>query len=247
MELKDLLENLQKIHNKLGLWGVILFITLILLSSAIVVYLKYSIKSSAEEFSKKTIADFKNYLNKSLQTQMGLFFRDETIRNSLIVSIGQISFNKKIECWQLTQNLYFNYQKSWNFTENTEVKKYIELDNNLNELRIKIFNETIYIGYDLSEKLVRLNSLMREGLRNRRTEFAYSGKNYQLYAENKLQSNLNKQKDVESEISDLLYNVEKWIMKKLYSDQTIDKFEFTPEQLEKIKSERNKQFDEFNQ
>ena len=44
-------------------------------------------------------------------------------------------------------------------------------------------------------------------------------------------------------ISDIMYEIEKWIIDKLHSDQTIENFEFTREQLESIKKERELKFD----
>lgn len=85
---------------------------------------------------------------------------------------------------------------------------------------------------------------MRENLRFRRTEFMYSGKNYKSFYESRLEiilSNLNK---FEDKISELLSETEKWIMEKLHSDQTIEKFEFSSKQLLKMKEERDKQFGE---
>lgn len=243
---KDIAELLQNIEDRLGYWGIIIFAILIVFTFLVSIYLKYLFKTVAEQSSKRTIEELKSQLTKSLQTQIGLFFRDESIRNSLLSTVGQKSFEKKIQYWQLSHSLYFNYQNSWNFAENTDVKEYVEIDVKLNELRTKIFNETVYLGYDLSQKLLKLNSLMREGLRMKETEFAYSGKNYQPYTESKLKTNLGSQSSIESKISDLLYDTEKWIMQKLHSDQTIEKFEFTPEQLEKIKTERTKQFKTFN-
>lgn len=240
---KESLELLEKLHDKLGLWeGISLFILLLILG-LLTLYIKSLIKGSAEAFYKKTIEEFKSQLNKNLQTQVGLFFRDENVRNSLLASIGQKSFEKKIECWQLTQAMYFQYQKIWNFSEQTNSTEYSELDSKLNDLRIKLFNETIYIGYELSSKLIRQNSLMRENLRNRRMEINYSGSRYQQYNETPLQNTLSRIGEVESKISDLLYETEKWIITKLHSDQTLEKFEFTQDQLDKIKEERNKQFD----
>jgi len=54
---------------------------------------------------------------------------------------------------------------------------------------------------------------------------------------------LTRQQDNEGKILDLMYEIEKWIMDKLHSDQTIENFEFTKEQLEQIKNERKKKFD----
>jgi hypothetical protein len=243
IDLKQVFDLLTEVENKLGTWSAVLLIVLVVVFIVTCIYLKYFIKSSAEESSKKTIEEFKNQLNKSLQTQIGLFFRDESIRNSLLISIGQKSFEKKIEYWQLTQSLYFEYQKIWSFSEDTNINDYVELDNKLNGLRIKLFNETVYLGYELSQNLIRQNSLMRENVRLKRTEFVYSGKNYQPYHETQLQSTLNRLSNNDGKITESLSEIEKWIMTKLHSDQTIDKFEFTTEQLNKIKEERNRQFD----
>ncbi|WP_339639730.1 hypothetical protein, partial [Leeuwenhoekiella blandensis] len=131
------------------------------------------------------------------------------------------------------------------FVASPDVNEYVKLDNKLNEIRHKVFNETVYIGYFLSQKMIRLNSLMRNNLREKRTEFVFSGNNYQAHNENRLQGVLSRQQDNEGKISDLMYEIEKWIMDKLHSDQTLEKFEFTKEQLEQIKNEREKKFSSF--
>jgi predicted nuclease with TOPRIM domain len=66
------------------------------------------------------------------------------------------------------------------FSEATEIKEYTDIDEKFSELRTKVFNETVYLGYELSQQLIRLNSMMKEGLRLKRTEHAYSGSKYQL-------------------------------------------------------------------
>jgi hypothetical protein len=243
VNLKDILDLIKEIEQKLGMYSVILFFALLIFSICIFLYLKYSLKSLAEEASKKSIVAFKAAIDKSIQTQMGLFFRDDNVRNELVKNIGQKSFDKKIECWQLLYNLYFEYQKSWNFDQDTDVKDYIEIDQKLGEARTKVFTETIHLGYELSQKLIRLGSLMRDGIRTKRTEFMYSGINYQHFTESKLQANLSRQQEIETTISALIYEVEEWIITKLHSDQTLEKFEFSKEQLEKIQAERKKQFD----
>ena len=82
--------------------------------------------------------------------------------------------------------MYFVYQKIWNFSETTNNSEYVDLDGKLNSLRTKIFTETVYLGYELSSKLIRQNSLMRDNLRNKRTELIYSGRNYQPHNEDVL-------------------------------------------------------------
>lgn len=243
VEAKDIYELLEKVQNQQGNLQLFFVIGLIVLIGVLITYLKYATKSIAEEASKKSIALYESNLSEKLQTQIGLFFRDESVRNNLLTHIGVKSIDKKIECWQIIQKMYFNYQKSWTFSETTSVDEFIYLDNELNEIRTKVFTETIHIGYFLSQKIIRLNSLMRENLRQKRTEFAYSGKNYHSYNETKLQNTLNRQQENEVKISDIMYEIEKWIIDKLHTDQTIENFEFTKEQLEAIKKERETRFE----
>lgn len=243
MDTKEILELLGKVQSKQGDLSLLIVIGLIVAIGILITYLKYATKSIAEEASNKSIALYESNLSEKLQTQIGLFFRDENVRNNLLTHIGTKSIDKKIECWQTSQQMYFNYQKSWSFSELTNVEEYLNLDKDLNDIRTKLFIETIHIGYFLSQKMIRLNSLMRENLRQKRTEFAYSGKNYQSFNETKLQNTLNRQQENEVKISEIMYEIEKWIIEKLHSDQTIENFEFTREQLEAIKKERETKFE----
>lgn len=247
VDIKDIFEALQKVQEQQGDFKLMLAIVLIVLLPLLMIYFKYYTKSIAEEASKKSLSKFESNLSEKLQTQMGLFFRDDNVRTNLLTHIGTKSIDKKIDCWQITQAMYFKYQSSWDFSVETDLNEFVKLDTELGELRHKIFNETIHIGYFLSQKMNRLNSLMRDNLRNKRTEFIYSGKNCQVQNENSLRGTLKRQHDNEGKISDLMYEIEKWIMDNLHSDQTIENFEFTKEQLEQIKNEREKKFDAFEE
>jgi hypothetical protein len=108
-------KDIEKILNNLNTWGIVLLAALIVLTFICFTYLKQTYKSAAEESYKKAIEAFKSELSKTLQTQIGLFFRDESVRNSLLQNIGQKSFDKKVECWQAIHNAYFLYQESWHF------------------------------------------------------------------------------------------------------------------------------------
>jgi hypothetical protein len=243
VDVNEIFELLEKVQNQQGDLKLFIVIGLIIVIGILITYLKYATKSIAEEASKKSIAQYESNLSEKVQTQMGLFFRDESVRNNLLTHIGTTSLEKKIECWQVSQTMYFNYQKSWSFSQETDIQEFVKLDEELGKVRQKIFTETILIGYFLSQKLIRLNSLMRDNLRQKRTEFAYSGTNYQIYNETKLQNTLNRQQENEGKISDIMYEIEKWIIDKLHSDQTIENFEFTKEQLEAIKKERETRFE----
>jgi hypothetical protein len=235
--------DIQKILNHLNFWGILLIASLIVLTFISYVYLKQTYKSAAEETYKKAIEVFKTELSKTLQTQIGLFFRDDSVRNSLLQNMGVKSVDKKIECWQAIYNAYFLYQKSWLFSENTEIKEYTDIDEKLNELRVKIFTETVFLGYELGQKLIRLNSMMKDGLRLKKTEFLNTGSRFQLNNEPNLQTNEQRQSANESKLTELLYETELWLINNLHSDQTLENFEFSKEQLERIKTERDKHFE----
>ena len=240
---KDLLELLTKVQEEQGDLTLILVIGLIIIIGILIVYLKFYIKTDIEEASKKNIADFENKLTGKLQTQMGLFFTNENLRTNLITHIGTKSVDTKIECWQLIHKMYFKYQKSWSFDSNTEFGEMVKLDKNLEDIRIKIFNETIYLGYELSARMIRLNSLMRNNLRNKRLEIKYE----QREQMQQLQKISDEQINIESKISDLIYEIEEFLIKKLHSDQTIEKFEFNEDELEIIKEERKRKFDKIKE
>ncbi|OFY65507.1 MAG: hypothetical protein A3H98_00565 [Bacteroidetes bacterium RIFCSPLOWO2_02_FULL_36_8] len=243
VEAKEIFELLEKVSETQGNLSLLIIIGLIVAIGILITYLKYATKAIAEEASNKSLALYESNLTEKLQTQIGLFFRDDNVRNNLLTHIGTKSIDKKIECWQISQTMYFNYQKSWSFSQETDIQEFVRLDEELGNIRQRIFIETIHIGYFLSQKLIRLNSLMRDNLRQKRTEFAYSGTNYQTNLETKLQNTLNIQQENEMKISDIMYEIEKWIIDKLHSDQTIENFEFTREQLESIKKERELKFD----
>lgn len=245
IDIKDIFDLLTKIQNEQGNFKVFIVIILIITIGLLIIYLKYFTKSIVETTAKKSIAEFENNLNEKLHTQLGLFFRDDNVRNDLLSYIGKKAIDKKIECWQTIQSMYFKYQKSWTFSDETKIEEYVELDNELTEIRKIIFVETIYLGYYLSQRMVHLNSLMRNNIRLKQTEFRFSGNNYQPHLDSKLQSTIDKQSINETEINNILSEIEEWIIKNLHSDKTIENFEFNKEQLEIIKKEKDMKFDNF--
>jgi hypothetical protein len=243
VDYQTLLDELNKIQDQKGDLMVFIAILMIIVIFILITYLKYKTKSIAEEASQKAVAEFENNLADKLQTQIGLFFRDESVRNNLLTSIGNKSIEVKISSWQTLQRMYFQYQKSWNFSNKTEIEEYTQIDNALFENRETTFINTVYLGYFVSQKMIRLNSLMRENVRLKMSELFHSGNNYEPHKEKKLTDYLDRQSTNEQTISDLLYEIEKWLIDNLHSDQTVDKFEFTKEQLDYINQERQKKFE----
>ena len=95
MEPKEILEFLEKVSERLGLFGGIIVIILLILFWVLSTNLKQYIKSATEESYLKTIEEFKSQLNKNLQTQVGLFFKDESVRNNLLTYVDKNLLTKK--------------------------------------------------------------------------------------------------------------------------------------------------------
>lgn len=220
---------LTSINNKLGYGGFIFLGVVIVVIIGSYITLKASLEASAKRRDNELIEQFKSELSKSVQIQMSILNRDEIIRNSLITFSGQKSYDKKIECWQKLYNMYFEYQKIWGFDEKTPLQEYLNLDKDLIMLRQNFFIETIHLGYELSQKLIHTIFLMREGVYLKR---------------NSIKKTLNLTGDIspaknEIMISDMLTETEKFLMHKIHSDISIDKFDYDQDILNKMKEERS--------
>ena len=215
--LKEIYEILEKIQT--GQWSIPL-IMVFLAGVIIFYYFRRKAESIAQLSAGKALEKFKI----DLSNGKDFLFRDENIRAELLSYVGKLSIDKKIECWQETSSSYFLYQTSWNFSQDTNLDSYQKIDSVLNNVREKIFENTVYLGYELSNEMVHLNSLMREGLRHRRTGYG---------------------RDVENEISETKNHIEKRLIDILHSADNIEKYDFTEEQKNKLEELEKKQFDKF--
>ena len=86
---KELLEALSRIQEEQGNFQLYIAILLIIILAVLFWYLKYFIKSVAEETSKKSAAEFESQLSEKIQRNIGLFFRDENVRTNLRLNLGK--------------------------------------------------------------------------------------------------------------------------------------------------------------
>lgn len=215
-DLKQVYEILEKIQT--GQWSIPLVLSLIF-CGLIFLYFKSRTESIAKLSSEKALEEFKS----NLSNGKDYLFRDESIRIELLSYVGKLSIDKKIECWRETLSSYFLYQKSWEFNTETPLDSYQKIDSALNDIREKIFANTVYLGYDLSQDMIHLNSLMRRSLRNRRTGIEIN---------------------FESEITEKIYSIEKNLINLLHSADNIEKYDFSDEQKNKLEELSSKQLDE---
>ena len=215
-DLKRLYDILEKIQ--MGQWSIPLVFTLIL-GVLIFYFFKRKMESIAQLSANKALEKFKTDLSNGKE----YLFRDEKIRAELLSYVGKLSIDKKIECWNKTTNSYFLYQTSWNFNQETPLDSYQKIDSVLNDVRTMIFSNTICLGYDLSNDMIHLNSLMREGLRSRRTGHG---------------------RDVENEIMESKISIEKKLIDIIHSADNIEKYDFTDEQKNKLEELEIKQLED---
>lgn len=187
----------------------------------LIIFFKKKAEVLAELSAEKSLEKFKN----KLSTGKDYLFRDEAIRINLLSYVGEKSIDKKIECWALCYADYFNYQKSWSLDVQNNKGEFILIDNKLAETREKLFIDTIYLGWDLSQNMIHLNSLMRTQLRN------------------KIHSNGN---DCEEEITNILHETEKLLINTLHSSDNIEKYDFNDQQKIQLNELSQKQFENIN-
>lgn len=215
-ELEQIYAILEKIQT--GQWSIPLIIVCV-----VGLFSFFFFRSKIEKIAQLSSDKVLEKLRTDLSNGKDYLFRNESIRTDLLSYVGKLSIDKKIECWHETSNSYFIYQESWCFDKDTTIDKYQKIDSTLSDVRKKIFANTVFLGYDLSNDMIHLNSLMREGLRSRRTGHG---------------------RDVEDEIAEIKNSIEKKFIETLHSSDNIEKYDFTDEQKDVLEELEKKQFDE---
>lgn len=207
----------------------LIFITLLIVV-LILLFLKKRIENIADEISKKAI--------KKIESKLELSLRNEAIRKELVLYQGKKSIDKQVEIYFLVLNLYFHYQKSWEWIK--ETKKYEteinELLTSIFETRKKIFINSVYLSETLLYNLISAVITMWNLLEKNCAENDY----YNIYKKynNKSMNSFIK----EAELCKFLDNAEKYIKENFYTSQSTKQYDFTDEQKKILESERNALF-----
>ncbi|NMB83041.1 MAG: hypothetical protein GYA14_14610 [Ignavibacteria bacterium] len=225
--MEELLKVLDKISAIYGpIYGTLFFVLLVGLF-LILYFFQKRIKNISEEISSRAISEF----NKKLD----LIFRDETIRTSLRYKIAQDSVDKKMEFYKKVNETYFIYQKSWLFTKETPDEDIKSISDAILKLREELFINSIYLGGELSDKLIRSVSFMYSDFRRKVEEIKNP---YRISKQDTI--------DYVMQLSDLMADARKWLVENIFPDQTVKQFEFTPEQQNRIEEEKKKFLDNKN-
>ncbi|KAB2852637.1 MAG: hypothetical protein F9K42_02395 [Ignavibacterium sp.] len=217
--MEELLQVLEKISTLFGpIYGTIFFI--LLAGLAILLYFFHKrIENISEEISNKALSKF--------DKKIELLFRDEVIRSSLRIQLAQDSIKKKLEFYEKVYSLYFEYQKSWSYTDKTPNEEINELYNKILRAREDIFVNSIYLGGFLTDKLIKVVVNMHADLRRKITQI----KNRYAKVETT---------DYIMILLDEIENARKWLIENVFPDQTLKEFEFTKEQINTLNEEKKK-------
>jgi len=233
-DVEKAVKTLNEIEKVFGLLGVIIVISIVLTGYLIFKWLDKSVEKMAEEASEKSLAKFQSTLDKRLETQVRLFFRNEDVRNSISSNYAIKSIDKKLEIWNETYKLYFEFQGTWH--HNTEeLDAVIEtFDKKFQANRDNIFLNSVYLGGFMTSKLITLNTSIRQALRKK---YLY---NHLAFQQRDGQRVENERKIFLDRIEAILPEVEQWITANLTIDHSSKMWDFTAEQL-KVIEEQNKQ------
>ncbi len=238
-EIEKAVKTLNEIEKVFGLLGVIIVITLILTGYLIFKWLDKSVEKMAEEASDKSLAKFQNTLDKRLETQVRLFFRNEDIRNSISSTFAIKSIDKKLEVWTETYKLYFEFQGTWHHTKD-ELDAVIEtFDKKFQANRENIFLSSVYLGGFLTSNLITLNTSIRQALR---TQYLINHLAFRQLDGQRLE---NDKEVFLNKIEAIIPEVKKWIITNLTVDHNSKMWDFTTEQLKVIEEQKKQSFKEF--
>lgn len=200
--------EIEKILTAFGLSGLIFIGFLYLLFN----FIKDKLSSIAKETSNQILEDYKN--------QKLLYFRDEKIREALLINIGNVSTDKKLETYNHVYELFFEVNSKLHSLLKDDSKKYFiyeELWEKAQIARELVFKNSIYLG-----KLVDylLHSVI--GLTDQIRYWPSSDFKKDSY-----------------DPSDQIQLAEKWIQKNVYSHNTIKNYELDDDYVDNIKTERD--------
>lgn len=233
------LEIVQQIKTTYGIIGLIAIVIVAAIFLTSLIYFKIYISKAAEEASEKALIKFQNKLDERLETKLKLFFRNEEIRNTLISHIAIKSIETKLNLWLETYQLYFDFQKTWDYDKQRLAIELPSIENKYLLNREKIFLNSVYLGGFLTEKLTSLNNSIRNAIKVKNRINSLTGiSNGTLEGE---------RTHYLTKIEELLPEIQNWLAKNLVSDHNSTMWDFTPEQLEFISKQNSEKFKELKE
>ncbi len=209
--------------------GALLIFT-VLVICVILYFFKKRIESIADEISKKAVTEFGKKLD--------LAFRDEALRIDLQSHLGKTSIDKKLTLYEEVYSLYFDYQKSWTFKKETPQEDIRALWSKILQMRQKIFLNSIYLGGYLTDNLLKavisMHTLLEDKVANINNPLIKYFPSY-VHSDKTLFSE-------EERLGEYLDKSRTWLYENLLTDQNIRMYDFTDNQKNFLREEREKIF-----
>ncbi len=235
---KILLELIKELSEHFNLAGGILMLLLTLGFVFLFIYLKGMIEKASEEAAEKSRIKFENVLKTNLDAQIKLLFRNEGIRSDILSFTAKKSIEKKIEIWQKTYSLYFEYTASSILTALVFKNLIIDsLDKKYEENRKEIFINSVYLGGELTAMSITLNNSMRNYLREK---IRFNDTN-DIALKTRSEEVMRQHSD---KVEELTNRIEKWLAENINANHTSAAYEFNDEQLARIRAQNNIKFEE---
>lgn len=246
----EALGRIERMYGNLGLWlviglavGIILIGTYLYFRTKGIAQLavdksleKY--KSGLDESVKKSMASYESKLGLELQSELGVMFRDENIRNEALSHILKDLYKIRIDLWKKVYASYFEYQESWNWTkEDLKTSKYYTQLSKLIKQREEIFINEVQLGEDLTFDLIRINTHIRSSLLARVKQLKYPIESEYDVLINREEENLNIH----------LEKAKKTLKEMFYTNKSIKDFELKPKEskeLDEFRKQRIKDLEE---
>ena len=236
-DLEMVYEKLKDIHNTFGFGALIALVVIDLAVYFLFKFLLKSIEKQAEVASEKAVSKYQGEVHKEIEKQLRLFFRDENIRNELTSHFAKKSIETKLNIWQATYELYFDYQRTWHYSKEKLDKRITIYDDMFQKHRELIFVNSVFLGGFLTSKLITINNMMRHYVRGKYRFFhlafpdrdgAKAEAEYKKYG---------------TDIENIRIEVEDWINEHLLVDHDIKMWEFTKGEIDIIKDQREVEFE----
>lgn len=197
-------------------YTIILFLSTVIIA-LILYFFKSRISAISKEISQINIEEHKNDLEiagEIYKKKLNALFQSEELHTNIIFNTIHQFIEKKIAFYQKVYSLFFEYRETWSYDKNTKDDEISLMWNKLQEARIDLFLNSIYLG-GLIDPLLDAVIAMSDDLRDKITEI----KNPTSHLLSAYYQSTESSKRPRHIISDKIHEAEKWIRNYLSSKE----------------------------
>lgn len=227
----DTYSLIKTIINDLGFVIGFLMLIVVIVIGLMMFYLRSVIVSDLDEKTRVKI--------ENLEKKLKLTFRDEKIRRDLTIYSAKMSIDKKIELFMKVSNDYNNLMNAFKYLPSVPKEKINPLMKDVQNTKNEIINNSIFLGGELTEILLKINEKLLDSIYGRRVVDKLNNPlaSAEIKKDEK-QIRLNIIKN-NNDIRNLFVKSRELLVKNLYTDQDIERYNISEGQNELIETARN--------